>query len=367
MPNVLSLKQRAVEIKNEVTKAMADCESGVMGVGEFKTKMDKLGAEDKEVGDGIKAYNQALGMVGGERFRCGRGWFATDPGTGAATLADREAGSGDWAQYKQMRQAARNNLAHKGSGKGDFSFEINLRHPNEQLIHLPEEEELGLKAQGVAGLQGEYTSGTTAPPTGNLAQGVYFPAGTAGPTVEPQFIPGIAEMRFYPNVIATLFPSFPVSSPIATYVKETAYNNNAAATPEGATKPTSSSAVARYTEQVGKITNLERVTDEMIQDAPYFWALVQKRGVQGVGRKEEVELLAGTGMPGINGLLNRSAPGSNLSYPSGFLTPTTVTAISNLVIGGAAGAGALSDTVSVSRRDVSSRCPLRRSTRRRVS
>jgi HK97 family phage major capsid protein len=153
-------------------------------------------------------------------------------------------------------------------------------------------------------------------------------------------------MRFYPNVIATLFPSFPVSSPIATYVKETAYNNNAAATPEGATKPTSSSGVTRYTEQVGKITNLERVTDEMIQDAPYFWALVQRRGVQGVGRKEEIELLAGTGMPGINGLLNRSAPGSGLSYPSGFLTPTTVTAITNLVIGGAVGSGALSDTVA---------------------
>jgi hypothetical protein len=124
------------------------------------------------------------------------------------------------------------------------------------------------------------------------------------------------------------------------YVKQTGMTNNAAATAEGATKPTSSVAVARFQDWIGKITNLERVTDETIEDAPQFWALVQQDGVLGVSRKFEIELLAGVGLPGINGLLNRSVVAGGLNYPSGFLTPTVVTPVTNVVIGGAVGSGA---------------------------
>jgi hypothetical protein len=107
-------------------------------------------------------------------------------------------------------------------------------------------------------------------------------AAAAATLVEPEFEPGIAELRFYPNVIESLFPSVPVNGGVVSYVKQTGMTNNAAATPEGATKPTSSVAVARYSDTIGKITNLERVTDETIEDAPQFWALVQQDGVLGV-------------------------------------------------------------------------------------
>jgi HK97 family phage major capsid protein len=164
--------------------------------------------------------------------------------------------------------------------------------------------------------------------------------------VTPEFEPGIAELRFYPNVIESLFPSVPVNAGVVSYVKQSGMTNNAAATPEGATKPTSSVAVARWNDTIGKITNLERVTDETIEDAPQFWALVQQDGVLGVSRKFEVELLAGTGLPGINGLLNRNTFAAGLSYPSGFLTPTVVTAVTGTVIGGGVGSGASSSTVA---------------------
>jgi hypothetical protein len=61
--------------------------------------------------------------------------------------------------------------------------------------------------------------------------------------------------------------------------------------------------------------------------------------VQGVQRKEEVELLAGAGYPGVNGILNRSA---------GFTAPQTITAVTNLVVPAAAtpGIGASTDTVA---------------------
>jgi HK97 family phage major capsid protein len=77
----------------------------------------------------------------------------------------------------------------------------------------------------------------------------------------------------------------------------------------------------------------------MIQDAAYIWSLIQQRCVQGVQRKEEIELVAGSGYPGVNGLLNRTA---------GFTAPQTVTAITNLVwpTAGTPGIGGGTDTVA---------------------
>lgn len=332
MPNVLELKQQAAELNRDVGLKIKECEEGKITVADFATFMDGAEKKDAEIASGIKAYTAA------NKWRSG-----SDPEPDGAPQAPEpdarmKLAQANWATYKEMQGKAQANLVNRGSGKGDFTFEVMLRHEGP--------EDLTMKAQGVAGLQGTYTSGTTAPPTGNLAPGVLFPGGTAGPVVEPTFLPGISEMRFYPNVIASLFPSMPVSGPIVSYVREETFTNNAAAVPEGATKPTSQSGVKRYSEQIGKIANLERVTDEMIQDAPYFWALVQRRGVFGVTRKEEIELLVGTGMPGINGLYNRSVAAGGLSYPAGFNTPTVVTPVTNVVIGGAPGAGTGSVTLA---------------------
>ena len=334
MPNVLELKQQAAELDRDVKLKIKECDEGTITVGDFATFMEGAQTKDAEIASGIKAYNAA------NKWRGGNGQVDVEPdGQPQAPEPDAKMklALANWETYKQMQAKAQANLVNKGAGKGDFTFEVALRHEGP--------EDLTMKAQGTAGLQGTYTSGTVVPPAGNLAVGTLFPAGTAGPAVEPTFLPGISEMRFYPNVIASLFPSMPVSGPIVSYVREETFTNNAAAVPEGATKPTSMSGVKRYSEQIGKIANLERVTDEMIQDAPYFWALVQRRGVFGVTRKEEIELLCGTGMPGINGLYNRSVAGTN-SFPSGFNTPSVVTPVTNVVIGGAPGAGTGSVTLA---------------------
>jgi len=333
MPNVLELKQQAAELNRDVHVKIKECEEGTITVADFATFMEGAEKKDSEIASGIKAYNAAnKWRVGGDPEPSGE-----PPAPAMEPNAKMKLAQENWATYLELQKRAQANLVNKGSGKGDFSFDVGLRFDGP--------EDLTFKAQGVAGLQGEYTSGTTVPPTGNLAVGVYFPGGTAGPTVEPTFLPGISEMRFYPNVIASLFPTMPVSGPIVSYVREETFTNNAATVPEGATKPTSGSGVKRYSEQVGKIANLERVTDEMIQDAPYFWALVQRRGVFGVTRKEEIELLCGSGMPGVNGLYNRST-GTNQSFPTGFNTPTVVTPVTNVVVGGAPGAGTGSVTLA---------------------
>lgn len=354
MVNVLELKQQAVELKNETATKLKEVNEGTITLAEFKQYMNGNGdgktgavARDKDIADGIKAYNAAQALARGESL----------PGDGAPpevpmSLKAKKAQE-NWARYKQLQtMAAENarNIVSGGTGKhqGQFSFDIALKRVNDPWeVKIPEDHEYGMKAQGVAGLQGVTVTGTTAPPTGYLAPGqVFLTGGGAGTLVEPEFEPGIAELRFYPNVIESLFPSVPVSGGVVSYVKQTGMTNNAAATPEGATKPTSSVAVARYADTIGKITNLERVTDETIEDAPQFWALVQQDGVLGVSRKFEVELLAGTGLPGVLGLLTRNAPGAGLSYPSGFLTPTVVTPLTNVNIGGGVGSGTSAEVVA---------------------
>ena len=336
MPSVLELKQQAAELNRDVQTKLKECDSGTITVADFATFMEGAEKKDAEIASGIKAYNAA------NKWRSGQSDGGTE-GEGAppappAPDAKMKAAQENWATYKELQAKAQANMVNKGSGKGDFSFQIGLRHDGP--------EDLTFKAQGVAGLQGVGVAGTTAPPTGYIAPGAYFPTGgAAAPVVEPEFLPGISEMRFYPNVIAALFPSMPVSSPIVSYVREESFVNNAAAVAEGATKPTSWSGVKRYSETIGKIANLERVTDEMIQDAPYFWALVQRRGVFGVTRKEEIELLCGTGMPGVNGLYNRAAVQAGVGFPTGFNTPTTVAPLTNVVIGGAPGTGTASVTI----------------------
>lgn len=308
MENRETLIKRAKELEAEVKSVMADPNKTAAEKAEF---LDKAEPESKEIGITLKNWERALAFRAGNDLSNGDG----------RPVEQREQPSQQQLKVKAISETYGEVQKAAGMGgqghRGSFTFEM------------------GWKTQGVAGLQGEAASGTSAP----SALSGYFLGGTAGPAIEPEFIPGIAELRFYPNVIASLFPSMPVSSPVVTYVRESSWTNNAAAVAEGATKPTSTSGLTRYTEQLGKVAHLSRVTDELIQDSAYFWALIQRRLADGVVRKEEVELLAGSGAPGVNGILNRT---------TGFTKPQTITAVTNLVVPASAttGIGAGTDTVA---------------------
>lgn len=294
------LRQQANELAAEVSAKSAAFEKGELTAAEFSGYMDNIEAKNADIAAAMKAYDQAARLAGAADLAPAGEVEPIDNRAKAITEA-----------YNRVKGAASSHT------RESVDFEI------------------GFKTQGVASLMGEAASGTTAP----SALSGYFLGGAAGPVITPEFIPGIVELRFYPNQIAQLFPTMPVTSPVVSYVRETAWSNAAAGVAEGATKPTSTNSVTRYTEQVGKVAALSRITDELIADAPAFWSLVQQRLAQGVIRKEEVELLAGTGMPGVNGLLNRT---------TGFTKPQTVSAVTNLVIpaSATAGVGAGTNTVS---------------------
>lgn len=305
--NIESLRQRAKELEVEVDKRTAEYEAGSITKAEYGEFVNKAFSESESVAGDIDIYQKAAKMSGGTEVaqanpqaRQGQEeYFAK-----AKTVSD---------EYAQMKAFAENKR------QGSFAFE------------------LGLKAQGEANLQGENSYGTTAGVA--LTAGQYFLPGSAGPSVLPTFIPGILELRWYDNIIASLFPTFPTDNPMVSYVRETGWTNNAAATNEGQTFPTSTNQITRYTAQLGKVANISRTTDEAIQDAQYFWALVQKRTAQGVARAEEVQILAGSGYPGVEGLLSLS---------TSFSLPQTVTAVTNLVVPAAntPGEGAASATIT---------------------
>lgn len=301
-----ALRTRAEELKSVADKATSDLESEAITKAEYGEIVKKAFDESQEISSTLKAFDQAKQISGTEVA-------TSDPQVKA--LQDQRFGHAKAIadEYAEMK-------AHASSKRqGSFAFD------------------LGLKTQGEANLMGENAYGTTAGTA--LTGGQYFLPGTAGPAVLPDFIPGILELRWYDNVVASLFPTFPTDSPVVSYVRETNWTNNAAATGEGQTFPTSTNQITRYTAQLGKVANIARVTDEAIQDAPYFWALVQKRTAQGVARQEEVQILAGGGYPGVEGLLGLS---------TSFTLPQTVTAVTNLSIptSGTPGEGAASATIS---------------------
>lgn len=198
--------------------------------------------------------------------------------------------------------------------------------------------ELSTKDATAAGnLMGEGLYGGTGPTA--AGQSPFLP-GAFGPGIQPMFIPGVVEQRFFDLTIADLFTSVPTNSPDVTYLVESAVNMQAGAVTEGGGYPFSSEQFARVYEQIGKVANAATVTDELLRDAPQLFNFLQGRLVEGVQRAEEVQLLAGGGFPGVNGLLTRS---------TGFTQHTTgLTALTSVVFPatGTAGSGVQPATIA---------------------
>jgi len=305
--NKEDLRKRALDLQKEVTAKTADMETGTITKAEYSAFVSKAYNESEEIETTLKAYDQAKRMSGGTEV-------ATMNSEAAQAVDTRYAHAKAVSdEYSRMKACAIEKR------QGSFAFDLNL------------------KAQGASGLQGENAYGTTAGLP--AAEGQYFLSGTSGPEILPNFMPGIMELNWYDNVVASLFPTFPTDSPIVSYVRENSWTNNSAATGEGQTFPTSTNQISRWTAQLGKVANLVRTSDEALADSPYFSALIQKRLAQGVARQEEVQILAGSGYPGVQGLLTLS---------TSFTLPQTVTAVSSFVVPAlnTPGEGAASATVT---------------------
>lgn len=306
MPNEVELKSASRKLAADIQSVLDDT---TLTAAEKGLRLDAMTAESERIGAELKVLDR------GRALMSGIGTAEQDPdeaGDGPVFRSIGEEAAASEA-YKQAVMA-------KAAG-ARFSFHTTV----------------GLKTQGATNMMGESTSGTSA---GSALSG-YFLAGTAGPAILPTFLPGIVEQRFFPLTIADLFASGATDSPVISYLAETSWTNSSAATGEGATMPYSTDAIGRVQEQVGKVTNVHKMTDEMLQDAAQYVSFLNNRLTMGVQRQEEVQLLAGTGYPGVKGLLSRSA-GFTTAQGQSNATDTSIA----FPTAGTPGAGEASSTIA---------------------
>lgn len=315
MANEVELKAAARKLGEDVKSVMAD---EALTPAEKGERLDKMEAESKSIGDQLSNLNRARALMSGA-------------GVAEDAKADAEAAA-QAVQYRSIGEHMLNSTAYRevlDAKRADAKFQ--------KSVFL---DGVGMKTQGATGMMGESTSGTAA---GSALSG-YFLAGTAGPAILPNFLPGIVDQRFFQLTIADLFSQGATDSPVISYLKETAWTNNSAATGEGATMSYSTDAIARVQEQVGKVTNMHKLTDEMLQDASQYVSFLNNRVLLGVQRQEEVQLLAGGGYPGVNGLMGRTA--SFTVAPGVAAGGVAITGGLAFPASGTAGAGEINATVS---------------------
>jgi len=239
-----------------------------------------------------------------------------------------------------------------------WQFGGRKRLAKEFLASRPVRDQQGLKAKSEFDVKFEIGKKDTTAANNIMQEGGYgstaptgagqnpFAPGAFGPGILPEFEPGIVEQLLYELTIPDIIPSRPASAPIISYLYESVNSMQAEAVAESGLYPFGSNTFARKYEQVGKIAEAMTLSDEAIHDAPELYSFVQGRLLEAVQRQEEVQLLAGSGYPGVNGLLNRasgftvsssaslfgatSATGSNVKFP-----PTAAT-----------GAGQVAATIS---------------------
>lgn len=153
-----------------------------------------------------------------------------------------------------------------------------------------------------------------------------FLNGMGGVAAIPQYLPGIVDLRFPPLLVADLFAQGTTDSPLISYVKESAFQNNAAGVAEKGKKPQSDDSLVRVNSQVGKIAHFLKITDEMLQDVPAYVSFLNSRLILGIQQKEQTELLSGSGYPSVPGLLGQSGLATSIAA-NGTSQPTDVEAI----------------------------------------
>jgi HK97 family phage major capsid protein len=167
---------------------------------------------------------------------------------------------------------------------------------------------------------GAWTSPTVELHATTLTEG----AGSGGPLILPQVLPGIQPLQYRRAVVADLIAPGTTDSPLIQYMKEKTFTNAADAVAEGGLKPESTLVFESATSAVRKIAHWIPVSEEMLEDYAQTASIIDARLRLGLDLKEEDELLNGSGIdPHILGLM--TLPGLAAAQARG--TDTNIDAI----------------------------------------
>ena len=157
-------------------------------------------------------------------------------------------------------------------------------------------------------------------------------SGLAGQLNVPQFLPGIVPLNFQQLTIADLLAQGTTSSTSISYVVEAAFQDLTGTVLEKGAIPQLDLTLTRRQDNVSKIANIAKPTVEMFQDAEQFKAYLENRMVFGVQRKEEDQLLNGTGTaPQITGILQRSGLATAVTTAAGLTAVKAMEGIFNQI------------------------------------
>ena len=249
-----------IEAKNAMrdlgTKAQAVVDDATLSLSEKKLRLENLQTEMKSYNDTISVHEAAKRLVDGAE-------------TAPEAVAGRSFKSlgGEIVDSAAFKSA----VASRG-GRFSYSTEIKTANPVNE---------------GTAISNGQLN-------------------GQAGVLALPNYLPGVVGIKYAPLGVGELFAQGATSSPIISYVKQSAQTIGAVATAEKGLKGQSDATFARVNEQVGKIAAFFKITDEMLQDAEQAETFLSNMLVAEVAREEENQLLNGVGYPSLNGVLNRS-------------------------------------------------------------
>lgn len=280
MSAVIEAKRAMAELG---TKAQAVVADNTLTNAEKKTRLDQYQADLKAHSDTIALHEQASRLIGG----------------------------GDAAPAEKKEAGAPQNLSFGRSIVDSDGYKSMLNGQSKGVA-------VEVKAANTI------DEGTIPAFSGGSGQG--------GQLVAPQFLPGIVPLKFQTLTIADLLSQGTTSSSSLTYVIEAAFNDNTATVAEKGTKPQLDLTLARRQDNVAKIANVAKVTDEMFQDADQFEAYLSNRMVFGVKRAEENQLLNGNGTaPNLQGLLNRSGLAPTVTTAAGLTAVKIMEGIFNQI------------------------------------
>ncbi len=159
-------------------------------------------------------------------------------------------------------------------------------------------------------------------------------AGSGGPLIIPETLPGVIPLLFKRLVIADLLATGSTTSNMVQYMKEKTFTNAAAAVAQAGTKPESTLVFEAATSAVQKIAHWIPVTEEMLEDFAQTASIIDARLRLGLDLVEEDELLNGSGVaPHLLGLMTlpgltaAQARGADTSADAIFKQITTISTV----------------------------------------
>lgn len=146
------------------------------------------------------------------------------------------------------------------------------------------------RGQAVVKLTGDNAAITTANPTVGTGR-------SASTSLVPSHrLPDIIEPYERQLTVRDLLPQARTTSGSIEWPKETGFTNNAAPVAETTAKPYSDLTFDMVTTPVRTIAHMFKASRQILDDTPALLAYIDRRGVNGLKRVEENQLLAGTGV-----------------------------------------------------------------------